>query len=82
LAQKNQTWASLGPTGLSGGAAGCSVPRTDKLIGLGNFNYKTHRTVNSAPDIGSNGSLPARQRLADVAVVRCTPDCPMHPQTG
>jgi hypothetical protein len=44
-----------------------------ELAGLGNFNYKIHRIVNSAlsgaPNICSNGSL-ARQRLADVVAIR------------
>jgi hypothetical protein len=44
-----------------------------ELAGLGNFNYKIHRIVNSAlsgaPNICSNGSL-ACQRLADVVAIR------------
>jgi hypothetical protein len=50
--------------------------RTTELAGL-----KIHQIVNSAlfgaPDIGSNGSLLARQRLDDVAVVQCAPDSPV-----
>jgi hypothetical protein len=46
---------------------------TGELTALDNLNYKIHRTVNSAlycaPDIGTNGSLPTLQRLADVSAV-------------
>jgi hypothetical protein len=54
----------------------CRLRRTAENAVLRNFNYKIHWTMNSAlfgaPDMDSNGSLPAgasRQRLADVAAV-------------
>jgi hypothetical protein len=52
------------------------MPRTDKDAALKNFDYKIHWIVNSAlsgaPNIGSNGSLPTHQRIADVAAIWCT----------
>jgi hypothetical protein len=74
LAQKSQTWASLELTALSSGALDFPVPHTDELVGLWNFNYKTHQTMDSslssAPNTISNAFLPVLQRLADVVIVR------------